>query len=317
VWLVVQGRLVLAASWPPEAPPPDTEPPEPAPGARDHTGVGRRALPVRHGGRVYGAFRLQERYLLPLTSTEERLFADLAAQAGLVLRLVGLRADLSAQHRELTVRTDELRLSRERLIQAQDAERRKLERDIHDGAQQHLVALAVNLRLAESLAATDPGRAAQLLGAQADAARAAIGTLSRLAAGMYPCQLVDDGVGAALSSELGAAPVPVSVVDGLQQRLPDQVEAALYFFAMEAVQNAAKHAGASSIVIELTDGADAPRVTVTDNGVGFAVAKTSGGAGLSNMRDRIDAIGGVVSIASGIGEGTTVTAVVPAQRRPT
>jgi hypothetical protein len=110
VWLMVQGRLVLAASWPADAPPADAGPPEVGADARDCTGMGRRALTVRHGGSVYGAFRLQERYLTPLTSVEERLFAGLAAQAGLVLRLVGLRADLSERHDELAARTAELRL---------------------------------------------------------------------------------------------------------------------------------------------------------------------------------------------------------------
>ena len=106
-----------------------------------------------------------------LTAVEERLFAGLAAQAGLVLRLVGLRAELEDRHEELVARADELKASRERLIETQDAERRRLERDIHDGAQQHLVALTVNLRLAQTIAARSPERAARVLAEQADAAR--------------------------------------------------------------------------------------------------------------------------------------------------
>ena len=167
VWLTVQDRLTLAATWPPDAAA-DQDPPEPLDEAGDATGPGRRALAVRHGGQVLGVFRLQEPAGEPLTSVEERLFTGLAAQAGLVLRLVGLRAELAARHGDLVVRAAELRASRERLIETQDAERRRLERDIHDGAQQHLVALAVNLRLAETVATRSPERAAKVL---ADAGR--------------------------------------------------------------------------------------------------------------------------------------------------
>ena len=119
--------------------------------------MGRRALAVRHGGHLLGVLRLQERPGVALTAVEERLFAGLAAQAGLVLRLVGLRAELEDRHEELVARAEELKASRERLIETQDAERRRLERDIHDGAQQHLVALTVNLRLAQTIAATVAG----------------------------------------------------------------------------------------------------------------------------------------------------------------
>jgi signal transduction histidine kinase len=314
VWLMVQGRPQLAASWPADATATDDRPPEIAAGASDRTGPGRRAMTVRHGGQVYGVFRLQERQGTSLSSVEERLFAGLAAQAGLVLRLVGLRAELSARHADLAVRTAELRLSRERLIAAQDAERQRLERDIHDGAQQHLVALAVNLRLVESVAAKDPGRAAGLLQAQADAARAAGETLSRLASGMYPAHLATAGVAAALRAELAAAPVPVDVVDHLRQRLPEPIEAALYFVAMEAVQNAAKHANATAIAVELTGDEEGSRLTVADDGVGLPTTTSAGGSGLSSMHDRIDAVGGTVCLETSLGQGTRVVATVPTQR---
>src|SRR5204863_6137577 len=130
VWLTVQGHLRLAATWPAGAPASDATP-QPGPGARDLTAEGRRAVTVRHGGQVYGVFRLQQRPGVELSSVEERLFLGLAVQAGLVLRLVGLRADLAARHAELAARATSLQLSRERLIAAQDDERRGLERDIH------------------------------------------------------------------------------------------------------------------------------------------------------------------------------------------
>src|SRR3954466_1696349 len=209
VWLMVQDRLVLEASWP--AGSHADEQPLPAPGARDLTGAGRRALTVRHGGQIYGIFRLQEHPGVALSTVEERLFTGLAAQAGLVLRLVGLRADLAARRDELALRAAELQLSRARLIATQDEERRRLERDIHDGAQQHLVALAVNLRVAETVAAKDAHRAAGIVELQADASRDASATLSELSRGMYPRHLADSGLGVALRAAFSGSVVPVVV----------------------------------------------------------------------------------------------------------
>src|SRR4051794_36395300 len=317
VWLTVQGRLQLAASWPPGVAATEVVP-RPAGGARDLTGAGRRAVTVRHGGQAYGVFRLQERAGHELSSVEERLFTGLAAQAGLVLRLVGLRAELAARHEELAARAAELQLSRDRLIAAQDDERRRLERDIHDGAQQHLVALAVNLRVVETVAAKDPARAAGILHAQADAARQAIETLSQLSRGMYPRQLADAGLATALRAAVTGTAVAVDIVDESSRRLPDDVEAALYFFAMEAIQNAAKHAQASLITVRLETGDTASTVTVADDGVGFTSGQDGsglGGSGLSNMRDRIDAVGGSVDFASTPGSGTRVVATVPVADR--
>lgn len=314
VWLTVQDRLSLAATWPPEAEA-DLAPPDPVADARDATGAGRRALPVRHGGQVFGVFRLQEHPDQPLTSVEERLFTGLAAQAGLVLRLVGLRADLAARHDELVARAEELRASRERLIETQDAERRRLERDIHDGAQQHLVALAVNLRLAETVAARSPERAARVLAEQADAAREAIETLSQLSRGIYPRLLAEEGLVPALRAAVATSPVPVTV-DADTDRLPAPVEAALYFVAMEAVQNAAKHADARTVTVHLTLVRGRCRLTVRDDGAGFdpdLADEVRGGAGLANMRDRLDAVGGAVTLESSPGSGTMVTAEVPVE----
>jgi signal transduction histidine kinase len=312
VWLTVSDRLTLAATWPTEAEA-DQTPPYPQPDARDATGDGRRALTVRQGGQVLGVLRLQERPGLPLTSVEERLFSGLAAQAGLVLRLAGLQAELGVRHEELLARAEELKASRERLIEAQDVERRRLERDIHDGAQQHLVALAVNLRLAQTVATRSPERAARVLAEQADAARDAIETLSSLSRGIYPRLLSDEGLVPALRSAVSTSAIPVSIdADGVG-RLPTPVEAALYFCCMEAVQNAAKHSGARMVTVRLGEDRGQWRLTVTDDGSGFdhaQVRAAGAGAGLANMRDRLDAVGGTVTIASLSGKGTAVTALV-------
>jgi signal transduction histidine kinase len=312
VWLTVSDRLTLAATWPGEADA-DQTPPHPQPDARDATGDGRRALTVRQGAQVLGVLRLQERPGLPLTTVEERLFSGLAAQAGMVLRLAGLRAELEGRHEELVARAEELKASRERLIEAQDAERRRLERDIHDGAQQHLVALAVNLRLAQTVAIRSPQRAARVLAEQANAASDAIETLTSLSRGIYPRQLVGEGLVPALRSAVATGAIPVTIdADGVG-RLPTPVEAALYFCCMEAVQNAAKHSGARMVTVRLGEDRGQWRLTVTDDGSGFDQAQVraaGAGAGLANMRDRLDAVGGTVTIASLPGKGTAVTALV-------
>jgi signal transduction histidine kinase len=272
-----------------------------------------RTLPVRHGGQLLGLLRLQERPGLALTLVEERLFAGLAAQAGLVLRWVGLQAELDDRRAELVVRSEEIRASRERLIETQDAERSRLERDLHDGAQQHLVALTVNLRLALTIVRRSPKRAATVLAEQAVAAHVAIETLSALSRGIYPGQLADEGLGAALRSAVAGSAMPVAIdTDGLA-RLPAPVEATLYFCGMEAIQNAAKHSQAGTVSVRVDENPDRWRLTVTDDGSGFdqTQATASSGVGLANMRDRLDAIGGSVEILSSERTGTTVTAVVP------
>jgi signal transduction histidine kinase len=310
VWLTVQGELTLAASWPPD----DvavTEPPQLLPGSRDGSGEQRRAASVRHGGALLGMLRLQEQPGTPLTSVEERLFTGLAAQAGLVLRLAGLRAELAVRHEELAARAQELRASRERLIETQDSERRRLERDIHDGAQQHLVALAVNLRLAETVAARSPERAARVLEQQADAAREAIDTLTQLSRGIYPRMLSQEGLVPALRSAVAISPIPVRVEAVNVPRLPTAIEAALYFCCIEAVQNAAKHSRASEVTVTIDVSGGAVALTVEDDGAGFDAGSAEVGAGLSNMRDRIDAAGGRFGMSSTPGRGTRVDVRVP------
>ncbi|HEX8509002.1 MAG TPA: sensor histidine kinase, partial [Propionibacteriaceae bacterium] len=313
VWLTVSDRLTLAATWPVDADD-DGNPPVVELDGVHGTGHGRLALAVRHGGQLLGVLRLQERRGVPLTAVEERLFIGLGAQAGLALQLVALRAELESRHEELTARADELMASRKRLIETQDAERRRLERDIHDGAQQHLVALTVNLRLAQTIAASSPERAVRVLAGQADAAGVAIETLSSLSRGIYPRLLADEGLVPALRLAVATSPIPVPVDAVATARLPVPVEAALYFCCMEAVQNAAKHSGAESVAVQYCEDQGQWRLIIIDNGAGFdpGQALASGtGAGLVNMRDRLDAVGGTVTVESGPGIGTTITAVVP------
>lgn len=318
VWLVVDEALVLGGVWPqgttgePRAP---IVPPEAGPASTR----GQRTLAVRHGAEILGVLRLQERPGQALTTVEQRLFAGLAAQAGLVLRLAGLQRQLVTRHDELVAQAGELRASRERLIRTQDAERRRLERDMHDGSQQHLVALAVNLRLAQALAAHSPDRAVEVLATQADAAVEAISTLSAMSRGIYPRLLADDGLVPALRSAVATSSVPVTLRTVDLGRLPAAVEAALYFCALEAVQNAAKHAHADQVTVDLGQDSDYWRLRVSDDGTGFdhdEVRDAAAGGGLLNMNDRLSAVGGSVSVTSEPGTGTTVTAVVARRPRP-
>jgi signal transduction histidine kinase len=293
VWVAVDGRAVPTATWPPDADP----------------GPGTRRLPVRHGDEELGTLVIGERAGTQLTPVEERLFADLARQAGLVLRGARLRAALEHRLGELSVREAELRDSRERVVDAQDEARRRLERDIHDGAQQHLVALAVNLRLAASLAATAPERAVPLLAAQEQAADDALETLLRLSRGIYPPRLEEGGVAAALQAATGGHVVVTGQGAG---RYPMDVEAAAYFCGLEAIQNAAKHSGAGTIHVQVDAGPGGIGLVVTDDGSGFELGGVTVGTGLANMRDRLDSVGGSLEVATAPGRGTRLRISVPA-----
>jgi signal transduction histidine kinase len=297
VWLTVQGEPTLAATWPHGASPGQAGDP------------GRRALVVRYGGEELGVLAVQER--APLTVVEERLFAGLADQAGLVLRSARLRIDLQRRASELSQRAEELRASRRRLVDVQDERRRVLERDIHDGAQQHLVALAVNLRLAQTLTSRAPLRAQQLLDAQRTAASDAIETLTQLSRGIYPPLLARHGLASALEAAAATSPVPVDVSAHDIGRYPAHLEAAAYFTCLEAVQNAVKHSGAATIQVVLEGSPEALALTVSDDGSGFDAEASTTGAGLANLRDRVESVGGTLRTDSARGRGTRVHAALP------
>jgi signal transduction histidine kinase len=251
---------------------------------------------VRHQGELLGALAVTKPPSDPITPAEEALVVDLAGQAGLVLRNAAL--------------IDDLRSSRQRLVGAQDQERRRLERNLHDGAQQQLVALAVKLRLIESLIAKDPQRAVEMVKEIGSETGDALENLRDLARGIYPPLLADQGLAAALEAQARKAPLPVTVdADGIG-RYPQDVEAAVYFSCLEALQNVAKYAQASSVSVHLADG-DGLRFEVQDDGRGFDVSAASLGSGLQGIVDRIAAIGGTVNVRSAPGEGTTVAGHVP------
>lgn len=297
VWLTIPGEHLLAATWPRGV----------LPGREGDPG--RRSLTVRYGGEEIGVLVVQER--APLTVVEERLFAGLAAQAGLVLRGTRLRVELQRRADELSERAEELRASRRRLVDVQDERRRALERDIHDGAQQHLVALAVNLRLAQTLTTRAPLRAQQLLDAQRAATAQAVETLAQLSRGIYPPLLTQQGLGPALEAAAATSPVPVEITVHHLGRYPAHLEAAAYFTCLEAVQNAVKHSGAVTIQVVLEGLPQTLALTVSDDGSGFDAEASTTGAGLANLRDRVESVGGTLRTDSARGSGTRVHAELP------
>jgi signal transduction histidine kinase len=302
VWLRGADRLRAAATWPVDAN-----------GRASLAVTGQllpaipetdRAVPVSHQGQLLGALTVSKRRGEALTPVEEKLLEDLASQAGLVLKNVGLTA-------ELLQRLEELRASRQRLVAAQDEERRRLERNLHDGAQQNLVALKVKLGLAEAFAEKDPARAKELLGQLKTDADEALETLRDLARGIYPPLLADKGLAAALESQARKATLPVDVqADGIG-RYPQDLEAAVYFCVLEALQNVQKYAEATHAIVQLADAGDELRFEISDDGKGFDTKTARKGAGLTNMADRLDALGGGVDIDSTPGRGTRLAGRVP------
>jgi signal transduction histidine kinase len=311
VWLLVNDTLTLVATHPPEVDA-RTDPP-PLAGSEDHDNL--RSVPVGHGGRLLAVLRVQEKPDSPLTPVEQRLFAGLAAQAGLVLRDEQLRAELRDRHRQQVLRAAQLRRSRDDLVAAQDRERRRLERDLHDGAQQQLVALGINLRLAGALAESAPEQATALLAEQAGAATTAIQTLTTLSRGVHPQVLSEHGLSDALAAAVATSPVATRLAADDVGRFTTEVEAAVYFCCLEALQNAAKHAHATEMEVALSVHAGQLRLSVRDNGVGLTSERPAG-SGLENMRGRVESLGGHLDISSSPGAGTTLTAVVPALRVP-
>jgi signal transduction histidine kinase len=293
VWVRTGDRLIPGAMWPAGA-----SLPEPV-----HLGSGG-LVPVQHQGEQLGALSVEKARGESVTPTEQRLIEELAGQAGLVLRNVTLTEDLRAT-------IEELRDSRRRIVAAQDERAKKLERDLHDGAQQQLVALGIKLRLVTMLLERDPGKATTTLTELQADAQDAVETLRALAHGIYPPLLADQGLGAALQAQARRAAVPTTVhVDGTGRYSPE-VEAAVYFCTLEALTNIAKYAHASRAQIHLEPNGSTLTFRIVDDGAGFDRASVPRGSGLQGMVDRIDAVGGSIAIESSPGSGTTVVGTVP------
>ena len=207
--------------------------------------------------------------------------------------------------------TEEVRASRLRIIAMQNAERRKLARDLHDGAQQNLIALKIKLGLAATLAGQDPAKAEDLLHELATDADRTIESLRELARGLYPSLLAEGGLVAALDAQARKSPTPVEIDAPQIGRYPEEIEAAIYFSCLEALQNAAKHSQASRVRLQLSERADGLQIQIEDDGVGFDPTTQQRGSGLQNITDRIEAVGGSLEIRSAPGEGTSIVGRVP------
>src|SRR5215510_1076222 len=234
-----------------------------------------------------------------------------ARQAGLAFHNSQLDSALQTTLDALRKQADELRESRARIVASGDAERRRVERDLHDGAQQHLVALAINLRLARDILADDPAAGAEMLTQMAEDVQVTIKELRELAHGIYPPLLADAGLPEALRAAAARSTIPVSVsADGIG-RYSQGVETAVYFCCLEALQNAAKHAPEASAQVRVWEESGGLLFSVSDNGPGFDPEKARAGHGFVNMSDRLGAIGGTVRWESQRGRGSTITGSVP------
>jgi signal transduction histidine kinase len=239
----------------------------------------------------------------PILSDQREIVEAAGAAARLAIENERLRAEVRAQ-------LEEVRASRARIVEAGDAERRRLERDLHDGAQQRLLALSLALRVAEQHLGPrpDPELSATIDGAKAEL-DSAIGEIRELARGIHPAILTDEGLGPALESLAERAPIPTRVLRAPSERLPAPVEVTAYFVVSEALANAAKHAGAGSVIIDADRQEGRLRIEVTDDGVGGADIKA--GTGLRGLADRVAAIGGRIRVESPDGQGTRVVAEIP------
>ncbi len=278
-----------------------------------------RVAPVTHSGELLGLIVAQRRVGGDAFDDEdERVLTELARQVGLALHNVALDSALQASLDEVRRFAEELQASRARIVATADAERRRIERNLHDGAQQHLVALAVNLRLARDFVGDDPETAAAMLDELAISIKDTIQELRDLAHGIYPPLLMDSGLAEALRAAAGRSPLDVDVnADGVG-RYPTELEAAVYFCCLEALQNAAKHAPEAQVLLRVRHDVDAAelRFEVADNGPGFDPEARRRGHGFTNMSDRLGAIGGSVTWDSTPGQGTTISGSVPAETSP-
>jgi signal transduction histidine kinase len=303
VWLLFGNEARPAASWS------DAVDSAPLPAVTvdgddfpDIPGV-TAVVPVRHHGELLGAITVVKAANEDITPTEERLLEDVGAQAGLVLRNVRLTA-------ELVARLEELRASRQRLVAAQDEERRRLERNLHDGAQQQLVALKVQLGLAERLAeAGQP--VGEMIRQLKDETGDALETLRDLARGIYPPLLAAEGLPSALAGQGRKASFSVEIQADSVGRYPQDVETAVYFVCLEAFQNASKYASANSVCVTLDEHDGELHFVVHDDGVGFDPTCTAKGSGTQNMIDRVEALDGSLSIDSAPDAGTRVEGRIP------
>ncbi|QJY48469.1 sensor histidine kinase [Pseudonocardia broussonetiae] len=276
-----------------------------------------RAVPVAHLGALLGLLVVHRPAGAdPFSDDDDHALVELARQLGLALHNVTLDSALQASLEELRTRNAELQASRARIVTAADESRRGIERDLHDGAQQHLVALAVRIGLARTVLDADPAAVPALLDQLRTDAQAAIGAVRELAHGIYPPLLRERGLGEALRTAAARSPLRCAVEVQATGRFGQDVESCVYFCCLEAIQNAGKHAGAGSeILVSVTHTDGVLRFRVSDDGAGFDPDAAGTGHGFVNMRDRLGAVGGTLEIVAAPGAGAAVVGSVPMTAR--
>lgn len=310
LWVGSGEDLVAVASWPPGVGT-DTRL-VPAPMDLASLGLGGRThvRSIVHQGTLRGAVTLTKAPGEALAASEDRLLRDLVAQAGLVIDNVGLGVELQERLHQISLQAAELRAAAKRIVAAQDAARRRIERDLHDGAQQRLVTLALSLQDVSSRASSAGDTD---LAARVDESRhqlsLALAELRDMARGIHPAILTQEGFEAAVGFLAERSPIAVQVDVRLDVRLPEEVEATAYFIVSEALTNAAKHSDASNIVVEVTCRDGRLSVEVTDNGRGGADGHS--GSGLQGLTDRLATLSGGLAVRSPVGHGTHLKATIP------
>jgi signal transduction histidine kinase len=296
VWVAGGGIFRLAGTWPAGVGTVTVDKFDELPGT---------AVPIESDGELLGALTVEKRRGDTSTPTEARLIHDLAGSSASVLRNLGLQSELES-------RADELASSRRRLVDVQDFERRRLERDLDEGAQQLVVSLKVKLNVAARLARMEGVEPlAVMLEAMDQEAREAITQIRSLARGLYPQILEAEGLAAAVRSIAEFAPVPVEVDSVDIGRLSPELEATVFFCISEAITNAAKHAPGRQVFVKLGRSNGDLIFSVQDQGAGFDQKTVKAGSGLRNMADRLDAAGGLLEIDSAPGRGTRISGRVP------
>ena len=272
------------------------------------------SVPLIHADKHIGTIDCGPKEEGAFQARDHELLETLGRQAALAIRNAALASELAERLTEIERQARELAASRTRIVQAEEAGRRRIERDIHDGVQQELVALLAKARLARNQLARDPGLAATTLAELQADTRQALEDLRELAHGIHPPVLTDRGLLEAIEGQLARLPVPVYVeADGLgrDSRYPAEIEGAAYFLVCEAVTNALKHAAANRIDVRLAALPGGLRVEIADDGRGFEPSGVAG-SGLRGLADRVEALGGQLEIISRPAGGTRLIAVLPA-----
>jgi signal transduction histidine kinase len=274
-----------------------------------------RVVPVAHSGELLALLVLRRSVVADdFVEADQIVLAEVARQLGLVLHNAQLDSTLSATLGELHAQAEELRASRARVVAAADAERRRIERDLHDGAQQQLVALAVSIGVVRDLVEVEPAESVAILDELRAEVQTAIDGLRSLAHGIYPPLLASRGLTEAIGAATQRGTESITFTSDGVDRYSAEVEAAVYFCCLEALQNAAKHAAGHHVAVSLAVRGDVLHFTIADDGPGFDATKPGTGQGRINMVDRVGAVGGRLVVRSSPGAGTVVEGSVPIDR---